>query len=45
MLFHVHDNIETRTVRKSDYTPALALSKHMASVFYKKNVERKKKVN
>ena len=32
----------TRTVKKSDFTPALALSKHMASAF-DKNVERKKK--
>ena len=30
----------TRTVRKSDYTPALALSKHMASVFDEKCREK-----
>ena len=35
---------ETRTVRKSDFTPALALVKHMAGVF-DKNVERKEKEN
>ena len=28
--------IETRTVRKSDYTPALALPKHMAGIFDEK---------
>ena len=33
--------IKTRTVRKSDYTPALALQKHMAGIF-DENVERKK---
>ena len=31
----------TRTVRKSDYTTALVLPKHMAGIF-DKNVERKK---
>ena len=34
----------TRTVRKSDYTPALALSKHMAIVFDEKCREREKGV-
>ena len=33
---------QARTVRKSDYTPALALSKHMASVFDKKCREKEK---
>ena len=28
--------VETRTVRKSDYTPALALPKHMAGIFDEK---------
>ena len=32
---------ETRTVRKSDYTPALVIPKHMAGIL-DKNVERKK---
>ena len=32
---------KTRTVRKSDYTPALTLPKHMAGIF-DKNEERKK---
>ena len=35
-------NLHTRTVRKSDYTPALALSKHMASVFDEKSREKEK---
>ena len=34
----------TRTVRKSDYTPALALSKHMASVFDEKYRQKEKRV-
>ena len=33
---------KTRTVRKSDYTPALALSKHMAGIFDKKCREKEK---
>ena len=32
----------TRTVRKSDYTPALALPKHMACIFDKKCREKEK---
>ena len=32
----------TRTVRKSDYTPALALSKHMAGIFDEKYREKEK---
>ena len=35
----------TRTVRKSDYTPASALSKHMASVFDEKYREKEKRTN
>ena len=34
--------IKTRTLRKSDNTPALALSKHMASVFDEKCREKEK---
>ena len=34
--------IKTRTVRKSDYTPALALPKHMAGIFDKKCREKEK---
>ena len=34
--------LRTRTVRKSEYTPALALSKHMASVFDEKYREKEK---
>ena len=37
------DEKKTRTVRKSDYTPALALPKHMAGIF-DKNAERKKNI-
>ena len=33
---------KTRTVRKSDYTPALALPKHMAGIFDKKCREKEK---
>ena len=33
---------KTRTVRKSDYTPALALPKHMAGIFDKKCWEKEK---
>ena len=36
--------IITRTVRKSDYTPVLALSKHMAIVFDEKCREKEKGV-
>ena len=32
----------TRTVRKSDYTPALALPKHMAGIFDKKCRQKEK---
>ena len=32
----------TRTVRKSDYTPTLALSRHMASAFDEKCTEKQK---
>ena len=32
----------TRTVRKSDYTPALALPKHMAGIFDEKCREKEK---
>ena len=32
----------TRTVRKSDYTPALALPKHMAGIFDEKCIEKEK---
>ena len=32
----------TRTVRKSDYTPALALPKHMAGIFEEKCREKEK---
>ena len=32
---------ETRTVRKSDYTPALALPKHMVGIFGEKCREKK----
>ena len=32
----------TRTVRKSDYTPALALPKHMAGIFDEKSKEKEK---
>ena len=32
----------TRTVRKSDYSPALALPKHMAGIFDKKCREKEK---
>ena len=35
----------TRIVRKSDYTPALGLSKHMASIFEEKKVDRKNKLS
>ena len=38
--YHVQEN--TRTVRKSDYTPASALRKHIASVFDEKCRERKR---
>ena len=31
-----------REIRKSDYTPALALSKHMASIFDEKCIEKEK---
>ena len=34
---------KTRTVRKSDYTPALALPKHMAGIFDEKCREKEKK--
>ena len=34
--------ILTRTVRKSDYTPALALPKHMAGIFDEKCIEKEK---
>ena len=33
---------QTRTVRKSDYTPALALPKHMAGIFHEKCIEKEK---
>ena len=33
---------ETRTIRKSDYTPALALPKHMACIFDEKCREKEK---
>ena len=33
---------QTRTVRKSDYTPALALPKHMAGIFDEKCREKEK---
>ena len=33
---------KTRTVRKSDYTPALALPKHMAGIFDEKCREKNK---
>ena len=35
----------TRTIRKSDYTLALALSKHMAIIFDKKCREKEKGIN
>ena len=34
--------VETRTVRKSDYTPALALPKHMAGILDEKCREKVK---
>ena len=34
--------LQTRTVRKSDYTPALALPKHMAGIFDEKCREKEK---
>ena len=33
---------KTRTVRKSDYTPSLALPKHMAGIFDEKCIEKEK---
>ena len=33
---------KTRTVRKSDYTPALVLPKHMAGIFDEKSREKEK---
>ena len=41
---HKSVTIPTRTVRKSDYTPALVLSKRMASVFDEKCREKEKEV-
>ena len=44
-LLHVYINIKiskTRTVRKSDYTPALALPKRMAGIFDEKCKEKEK---
>ena len=38
----VQANKKTRTVRKSDYTPALALPKHMAGIFDEKCREKEK---
>ena len=35
MLLDKDKTFPTRTVRKSDYTPALALPKHMAGIFEK----------
>ena len=35
MLLDKDKTFQTRTVRKSDYTPALALPKHMAGIFEK----------
>ena len=34
--------LQTRTVRKSDYTPALALPKHMAGILDEKCREKEK---
>ena len=38
----LQDTDKTRTVRKSDYTPALALPKHMAGIFDEKCREKEK---
>ena len=35
-------DLKTRTVRKSDYTPALALPKHVAGIFDEKCREKEK---
>ena len=35
-------HIQTRTVRKSDYIPALVLPKHMAGIFDEKCREKEK---
>ena len=38
----ITETINTRTVRKSDYIPALALPKHMAGIFDEKFREKEK---
>ena len=41
-LYQDDDRMITRTVRKSDYTPALVLPKHMAGIFDEKCREKEK---